>query len=102
VQPTLLETSIKRLQVLPNPEKDELVKNYVNSFWEMSLRNNNLILKRHIKGENRYGENELEELLQREEGRREVERSIPKLPLEKLKNTDYRELSLTGRNKLAS
>lgn len=49
---------------MPNPEKDELVKNYVNSYWEMSLRDNNVILKRHIKGENRYKEGELEALLQ--------------------------------------
>jgi hypothetical protein len=40
-QATLLEGSVQRLLVLPNPEKEELLKNYVNSFWEMSLRNNN-------------------------------------------------------------
>jgi hypothetical protein len=42
--------------VIPNPEKEELLKNYVNTYWEMSLRNNNYILKRHIKGESRYDE----------------------------------------------
>jgi len=37
----------------------------------MSLRNHNPILKKHIKG-HRYGEVELEELLQRDAGIKEV------------------------------
>jgi len=50
----------------------------------MSLRNHNPILKGHIKG-HRYGKVELEEMLQRDGGVKEVEDSIPKLPLEKLR-----------------
>lgn len=32
-QPTLLERSKKQLQVIPNPEKDDIIKNYVTSYW---------------------------------------------------------------------
>lgn len=53
---------------MPNPEKDDIIKTYVTSYWEMSLRNNSLILKRHLKGFNRYNENDMEALLQRDEG----------------------------------
>lgn len=35
---------------MPNPEKDDIVRVYVNSYWEMSLRNNSLVLKGHLKG----------------------------------------------------
>ena len=38
----------------------------------MSLRNNNSILKRHLKGNNRFKEHELGSLLQSEEGIKEV------------------------------
>ena len=81
-----------------NPEKLDIINNYIVHYWEMSLRNHNPILKRHIKG-NRYGEVELEEKLQMNEGIKEVEASIPKLPLEALKKIKIRELSLTGRSK---
>ena len=80
-----------------NPEKLDIINNYIVHYWEMSLRNHNPILKRHIKG-NRYGEVELEEKLQMNEGTKEVEASIPKLPLEALKKIKTRELSLTGRS----
>jgi hypothetical protein len=80
-----------------NPEKLDIINNYIVHYWEMSLRNHNPILKRHIKG-NRYGEVELEEKLQMNEGIKEVEASIPKLPLEALKKIKTRELSLTGRS----
>lgn len=86
---------------MPNPEKDELVKNFVNSYWEMSLRDNSVILKRHIKGENRYKEGELEALLQGDEGRKSIEKAIPHLPVEKLSKMDPNALQLTGRNKLS-
>ena len=81
-----------------NPEKLDIINNYIVHYWEMSLRNHNPILKRHIKG-NRYGEVELEEKLQMNEGIKEVEASIPKLPLEALKKIKTKELSLTGRSK---
>lgn len=67
----------------------------------MSLRNNNHILKRHIKG-NKFGEVELEEMLQTNKGIKAVENSIPVLPVEKLKQTEKRNLSLTGRSKAMS
>jgi hypothetical protein len=81
-----------------NPEKLDIINNYIVHYWEMSLRNHNPILKRHIKG-NRYGEVDLEEKLQMNEWTKEVEASIPKLPLEALKKIKIRELSLTGRSK---
>jgi hypothetical protein len=67
----------------------------------MSLRNNNYILKRHIKGEKRYDEVEMEGLLLSDEGTKMVEKAIPKLPIERLRRTDHKEFALTGRNKLA-
>ena len=51
---TLLERSRRKLQVIPNPEKDDIIKNYVTCYWEMSLRNHNPTLKQHMKGQNRY------------------------------------------------
>ena len=78
-QPTLLERSKKNLVVMINPEKEEILKNYVTSYWEMSLRNNNKILKRHLQGNTRYDESQLEQLLQRDEGVKEIESSVPKL-----------------------
>lgn len=65
------------------------------------MRDNSVILKRHIKGENRYKEGELEALLQGDEGRRSVEKAIPHLPVEKLSKMDPSALQLAGRNKLA-
>ena len=67
----------------------------------MSLRNNDKILKRHIKG-NKYDWVELEEMLQTDRGVKTVEKSIPVLPLEKIKKVQPRELSLTGRSKALS
>jgi hypothetical protein len=67
----------------------------------MSLRNNNYILQRHIKGDKRYGEVEMEGLLLSDEGTRKVEKAIPKLPVERLRRTDHKEFALAGRNKLA-
>lgn len=69
--------------------------------WEMSLRNNNKILQRHIAG-NKYQPVQLEEMLQTDRGIKTVERSIPVLPLDKLRETKRRELSLTGRNRALS
>lgn len=88
----------QKVVVEDNPDKLDIINNHVVHYWEMSLRNHNPILKRHIKG-HRYGEVELEELLQRNAGIKEVEGSIPKLPLESLKNVKTRELSLSGRSK---
>lgn len=67
----------------------------------MSLRNHNPTLKLHMKGQKQYHEDQLEALLQREEGVREIEQSMPRLPVEKLSKLNPRELILTGRNKLA-
>jgi hypothetical protein len=88
----------QKVVVEDNPNKLDIINNYIVNYWEMSLRNHNPILKRHIKG-NRYGEVDLEEKLQMNEGTKEVEASIPKLPLEALKKIKTRELSLTGRSK---
>ena len=88
----------QKVVVEDNPDKLDIINNYIVHYWEMSLRNHNPILKRHIKG-NRYGEVELEEKLQMNEGTKEVEASIPKLPLEALKKIKTKELSLTGRSK---
>lgn len=41
-------------------------------------------------------------MLQTDRGIKTVERSIPTLPLEKLRQTNKRELSLSGRNKALS
>lgn len=64
----------------------------------MSLRNNHPLLKRHIKG-HRYGDVELEELLQYSAGVKQVEGSIPELPMDALRNVKTKELSLAGRSK---
>lgn len=53
----------------------------MSSYWEMSLRNNNKILQRHLHGNTRYNASQLEELLQSDEGVREVESSVPRLPI---------------------
>lgn len=45
----------------------DIINHYVVSMWEMSLRNNNKILQRHIKG-NKYKPTELEEMLQTDRG----------------------------------
>jgi hypothetical protein len=42
-----------------NPDKIDILNNNVIHYWEMSLRNHNPLLKRHIKG-HRYGEVEVE------------------------------------------
>ncbi len=63
-----------------NPDKIDIINNYIVHYWEMSLRNHNPILKQHIKG-NKYDEIELEKLLQRDSGIKQVEGSIPHLPL---------------------
>ena len=41
-------------------------------------------------------------MLQSEEGTKIIEKSIPKLPVEKLRKTEQRQFVLRGRNKLAS
>lgn len=65
----------------------------------MSLRNNNPILERHIKG-HRFGKVEKEVLLQTREGTKKVEASIPTLPTDKIAKIKIRELSLNGKNKI--
>ena len=95
---TLLEDNVKDLYVHQNQDRMDIINNFVVNMWEMSLRNNNKILQRHIVG-NKFKPVELEEMLQTDRGIKTVERSIPVLPLEKLKVTSKRELSLTGRNK---
>ena len=86
---TLLENNVKGLYVHPNQDRMDIINNFVVNYWEMSLRNNNKILKRHIKG-NKFGEVELEEMLQTDRGLKSVERSIPTLPLDKLRETNKR------------
>ena len=71
---------MKGLYVHENQEKIDVINNFVVHYWEMSLRNNNRILERHIKG-NRFDRVELEELLQTDRGVKKVEKSIPDLPL---------------------
>ena len=63
MNPTLLDRSKKSLQVFPNPEKEDVVQNHINSYWEMSLRNNHFILKRHLKGQNTFKESEMEAMI---------------------------------------
>ena len=41
-----------------NPEKESIINNHIVHYWEMSLRNHNPILQRHIKGHS-FGEREL-------------------------------------------
>lgn len=67
----LLQESVKEVYAMPNQDKEDILKTYVNSYWEMSLRNNSKILKRHLNG-NRYDEHKLEELLQTSQGIKEV------------------------------
>ena len=98
---TLLENNVKDLYVHLNHDKIAVLNDFVVHFWEMSLRNNNPILERHIRG-HRFNRVELEELLQLDNGTKKVERSIPRLPVESLKNIRKRDLSLTGRNKAMS
>jgi hypothetical protein len=52
-----------KILIEDNPDKLDIINHYIVHYWEMSLRNHNPILKRHIKG-HRYGEVELEEKLQ--------------------------------------
>lgn len=95
-QLSLMEAGDGKLRVVPNPEKDDILQQYVNSYWEMSLRNNSLALKRHLKG-NRLQEGELDQMLQSQEGSKQLESSLPRLPLEKLSKLTTAQLTLTGR-----
>ena len=54
-QKTLLEKNVKDLYVHENQDRMSVINDFVVHYWEMSLRNNNKILKRHIKG-NKYDE----------------------------------------------
>ena len=54
-KPTLLERAKQEVNVLDNPEKQDILNKYVTCYWEMSLRNNSVVLRRHLKGINRYG-----------------------------------------------
>lgn len=65
----------------------------------MSLRNNNPILERHIKG-HRFDKIEKEKLLQLAKGTKKVEASIPVLPTDKLSVLQRRDLSVSGKNKI--
>lgn len=87
------------MYVHQNEPKIDTINHYIVHYWEMSLRNNNPILERHIKG-HRFGKVEKEMLLQLKEGTRKVEASIPELPTEKLQKIKIRELSLNGNNKV--
>lgn len=98
---TLLEDNVKDLYVHQNQDRMDIINNFVVNMWEMSLRNNNKILQRHIIG-NKFKPVQLEEMLQTDRGIKTVERSIPVLPLDKLKSTKKRDLSLTGRNRALS
>jgi hypothetical protein len=73
------------------------MNDYVVNMWEMSLRNNNKKLYQHLKGA-KLNQTQLEQMLHTAEGWKKVERSIPLLPLERLKGIKERELSLKGRN----
>ena len=64
----------------------------------MSLRNNSKILKRQFLG-NRYSDDQINELLQTDEGIKKIEASIPTLPMERLKSVEKKGLVLSGRNK---
>lgn len=50
---TLLEENVKDLYVHQNQDRMDIINNFVVNMWEMSLRNNNKILQRHIIG-NKY------------------------------------------------
>lgn len=65
---TLVEKNVREVYVHPNHDKIAVLNDFVVHFWEMSLRNNNRILERHIKG-HKFGRVELEELLQTDKGR---------------------------------
>ena len=58
-QKTLLENNVKGLYVHDNEDKLDVINDFVVNYWQMSLRNNNKILQRHIKG-NWFGDVELE------------------------------------------
>jgi hypothetical protein len=45
-----MDKNIKPLYVHPNEKKNDTINDYIVHYWEMSLRNNNPILERHIKG----------------------------------------------------
>lgn len=77
---TLLEDNVKDIYIHPNDDRMDIINHYVVNMWEMSLRNNNKILQRHIKG-NKFKPVELEEMLQTDRGIKSVERSIPVLPI---------------------
>lgn len=55
---TLLEDNVKGVYVHPNQDRADIINNYVVNMWEMSLRNHNKILQRHIKG-NKFDQNQL-------------------------------------------
>ena len=45
-----MDRNVKNVYVHPNPDKIEVINDNIIPYWEMSLRNNHHILKRHIKG----------------------------------------------------
>lgn len=94
-----MDKNIKPLYVHPNEKKNDTINDYIVHYWEMSLRNNNPILERHIKGHH-FSKVEKEKLLQLKEGTKKVENSIPLLPLDKINQLKRRELSLGGKNKV--
>jgi hypothetical protein len=94
-----MENHVKSLYVQPNEDKTDVINNFIVHYWEMSLRNHNPILERHIKG-NRFDKLEKEKLLQLRGGIKQIEESIPVLPVERLKRLNHRELSVSGRNKI--
>lgn len=67
---------MKGVYVHPNQDRMDVINTFVVHMWEMSLRNNNKILKRHIAG-NKYKPVQLEEMLQTDRGTKIVEKSIP-------------------------
>ena len=94
-----MDNNIKNLYVHPNEPKNETINEFIVHYWEMSLRNNNPILERHIKGHN-FSKVEKEHLLQLRNGTKKIENSIPTLPIERLKGLSHRGLSLSGKNKV--
>lgn len=48
-----MDTHVRSLYVHPNEDKVDVINNFIVHYWEMSLRNHNPILERHIKG-NRF------------------------------------------------
>lgn len=68
---TLLEDNVKDIYIHPNDDRMDIINHYVVNMWEMSLRNNNKILQRHIKG-NKFKQVELEEMLQTDRGIKSV------------------------------